>query len=388
MRDLEAYAQHGRNNPHHPDQMREHPYDFVSLPKTPKTVKAPGHDSYPSQLYSGVLTLVYRTLTPLHVGSGSFESSLTCGLTGSDQPVRGLVRRAGRPILPGSSWKGAVRARYEAITRSRLALAGEHHKLGVEKVPHPLQDPASRERKYQVKIQDTRVRALKARTVKHQDRPEDNRRQLQSLSPAESLFGAMGYRGRVHPGDGLIEAPSPGAPGAPLKIAPMESPSAHRLAKPGQAITGPRVTIEIREVEGRKFYYDGDVVTARTATSRGEAHPFTHELVDFVPAGSLITVEVHLEAVDLPELGALLVSAGYGPGAGILRFGGFKPAGLGKVELCETRPHLRQGAATHSWKRPAPVAVDLEQALGAAHQSLIDADALLELHTVTTLRRP
>ncbi|HBL31946.1 MAG TPA: hypothetical protein DD490_34420, partial [Acidobacteria bacterium] len=118
------------------------------------------------------------------------------------------------------------------------------------------------------------------------------------------------------------------------------------------------------------------------------AHPFTHELVDFVPAGSLVAVEVHLEAVDLAELGALLISAGYGPGAGILRFGGFKPAGLGKVELCETRTQLRQGAATRSWKRPAPVELDLEPALKAAHQTLIDADALLELHTVTTLRRP
>ncbi|HBL31947.1 MAG TPA: hypothetical protein DD490_34425, partial [Acidobacteria bacterium] len=265
MRDLEAYAQHGRNNPHHPDQLREHPYDFVSLPAAPKTVKAPGHDSYPSQLYSGILTLVYRTLTPLHVGSGSFESSQACGLGGKDQPVRGLVRRAGRPILPGSSWKGAVRARYEAITRSRLALAKDYHKLFPEKVPEPLRVDAKRT--HEVKVQDPRLRRLRAR---QKERSEEAREFLQSLSPAESLFGAMGYRGRVHPGDGFIKAPPTGAP---LEVAPMESPAAHRLAKPGQAGKGRGVSIEIREVEGRKFYYDGDVVTARTATSRGEAHP-------------------------------------------------------------------------------------------------------------------
>jgi CRISPR/Cas system CSM-associated protein Csm3 (group 7 of RAMP superfamily) len=386
MRDLEAYAQHGRNNPHHPDQMREHPYDFVSLPETPKTVKAPGHDSYHPQLYSGVLTLIYQILTPLHLGSGSFEGSQACGLLGKDQPVRGIMRRAGRAILPGSGWKGAVRARYEAITRSRLALAKDYHKQFPEKVPGPLRVHASRP--HEVRLQDPRLRALQARTVKHQDRPEDNRRQLQSLSPAESLFGAMGYRGRVHPGDGLIETPSPGEPGTPLQIAPMESPSAHRLAKPGQAVNGPGVSIEIREVEGRKFYYDGDIITARNTTSHGEVHAFTHELVDYVPAGSLITLEVHLEAVDLPELGALLISAGYGSEVGILRFGGFKPSGLGKVELCETRTQLRPGAATRSWKRPAPVALDLEQAIQAAQKMLIDPDALRELHTVTTMRRP
>jgi hypothetical protein len=386
MRDLEAYAQHGRNNPHHPDQMREHPYDFVSLPEAPKIVTAPGHDSYPPRLYSGVLTLIYRTVTPLHVGSGSFESSQACGLTvkkEDDQPVRGIVRRAGLPILPGSSWKGAVRARYEAITRSRLALAKDYHKLFPEKVPGPLRVDARRP--HEVRIQDPRLHALQARTVKHRDRPEDNRRQLQSLSPPESLFGAMGYRGRVHPGDGLIEAPPPGVP---LKIAPMESPAAHRLAQPGEAVNGRGVSIDIREVEGRKFYYDGEVVPARNATSHGEAHAFTHEVVDYVPMGSVITVEIHLEAVDLSELGALLISAGYGPGSGILRFGGFKPAGLGKVELCETRAHLRQGAATRSWKRPAPVVQDLDEALRVAKETLIDAEALQELHTVTTLKRP
>lgn len=386
MRDPEAYARHGRNNPHHPDQMREHPYDFVALPERPKLVTAPGHDAYPAQLYSGILALIYQTVTPLHIGSGSFESAQACGLDigkGSDQPVRGIVRRAGRPVLPGSSWKGAVRSRYETITQSRLALASDFHKLPVEKVPRALQENSRRERWYQVKIADPRVAALRARRVSHDRDPEENRRQLQRFSPAESLFGAMGYRGRVHPGDGLIESP---APGAPLSIAPMESPAAHRLAKPGEADTQGS-TIVIQEVEGRKLYYDGPVVHARRPAD-GDEQAYTHELIDYVPARSKITLEVHLESVDLAELGALLISAGHGLGAGILRFGGFKPAGLGKVGLSEVRADLRQGAATRSWKRPAPIVLDLEQALQAAHQKLIDADALRELDTITTLERP
>jgi CRISPR/Cas system CSM-associated protein Csm3 (group 7 of RAMP superfamily) len=384
MRDLEAYAEHKRNNPRSDEQMREHPYDFVSLPDRPKTVAAPGHDSYPPQRYSGILTLVYRTVMPLHVGSGSFESSAKCGLSGDDQPVRGIVRRDGLPILPGSSWKGAVRARFEAVTQSRLALARDFHKLPADKVPGPLQ--ANTRERHKVEIRDSRLSALKARIVKRQDDPEETRRQLRHLSPAESLFGAMGYRGRVHPGDGIIKAPPPGSP---LEVAPMESPAAHRLAQPGQAVKLPGATIEIRKVEGRKFYYDGDLLTARIMRE-GESHAFIQELVDYVPAGAEITLEVHLEAIDLAELGALLISAGYGSEVGILRFGGFKPAGLGKVELQEdkTQARLLQGTALRTWKRPLPTVLELDEALRAAHGSLIDANALRELHAVTTLRRP
>src|SRR5689334_22559536 len=169
MRDLEAYDREGRNNPRSPDQMREHPYDFVSLPNGPKTVIAPGHHKYPSHLYSGTLVLCYRTVTPLHVGSGVFESSTECGLAGPEQPVRGMARRDGRPILPGSGWKGAVRARYEAITGSRLALAKDSHRLKDEKTPRALK--AERfNREYEVKIRDPRLTRLRSVMVRN---PED-----------------------------------------------------------------------------------------------------------------------------------------------------------------------------------------------------------------------
>jgi CRISPR/Cas system CSM-associated protein Csm3 (group 7 of RAMP superfamily) len=374
MRNLDAYREEGRNNPRDPDQMREHPYDFVSLPDAPKRVTAPGHDTYPLNLYSGTLVLRYRTETPLHVGSGAFESSLECGLSGPDQPVRGITRREGRPVFPGSSWKGAVRARYEAVTRSRLALAKDFYRLKNDKTPQALKSKDYCP-EYEVRISDRRIKALQAVKVKEGAH-------LRTLSPAESLFGAMGYRGRVHPADGLITGPPAGKP---LRVAPMESPSPHRLAQAGKALNRGRI-IEIQAVEGRKFYYDGDLVSGRAPRDNNKG-PLVHEFIDSVPKDSEIRLEIHLESVSLAELGVLLICSGHGGEAGIVRFGGFKSVGLGKVELVSAEARLHQGTSTRTWKRSVPAPLDLGEAVDAAHQ-LIDPVALAELKAVTTLRRP
>ncbi len=372
MRDLDAYREEGRNSPRDPEQMRDHPYDFVSLPDLPKKVTAPGHDVYPQHLYSGTLVLCYRTETPLHVGSGAFESSLECGLSGPDQPVRGIVRREGLPVFPGSSWKGAVRARYEAVTRSRLALAKDFYKLKSDKTPQALKSQ-DRPNEYEVRIGDPRLKSLRAVMVKE-------KAHLRTLSPAESLFGAMGYRGRVHPADGIITGPPAGRP---LQVAPMESPSPHRLAQPGAASSQGRI-IAIQAVEGRKFYYDGDLVTDR----KRDNGPLVFEFVDSVPKGSEVRLEVHLEAVSLAELGALLLCSGQGGEVGIVRFGGFKSVGLGKVELMSAEARLHTGRNTRSWKPSAAPLVNLAEAVRVAHQSLIDRVPLAELRAITTLRRP
>ncbi len=46
MRDRDAYQRHGRNDPLAPEQLREHPYDFVSLPDKPAAGEAVGHHRY------------------------------------------------------------------------------------------------------------------------------------------------------------------------------------------------------------------------------------------------------------------------------------------------------------------------------------------------------
>lgn len=388
MRDRERYAKHGRNDPLSPQQLEEHPYDFVSLPASPRPGQAVGHDCFPADRLTGSLTLVYETMTPLHVGSGVFETAAQCGLTGGNKPVRGMVRRLGKPVLPGSGWKGVVRSRFEAITRSRLGVRSRGGRVEARKLPAELRPIGGGPGKTEVVITDQRIEEeLYPMTVKRGFRETDDevRAQLAKLSPAEALFGAMGYRGRVHLSDALIEGP---AATEPLPVPPLESPAAHRLAKPGTAQKAGRGSVVISEVEGRKFYYDGPLLHART-TKGDEAWRPVEELIDSVPAGCTITVTVQVESVTDAELGALLVSAGYGEDVGIVRFGGFKPAGLGKVRLTKVTGEVRRGLSWRSWRRPPGEPVDPAQAVAAAYKKgLLDAAALAELHEVTTRLRP
>jgi CRISPR/Cas system CSM-associated protein Csm3 (group 7 of RAMP superfamily) len=390
MRKREDYLREGRNDPLSPQQLREHPYDFVALPSSARRVpEVVAHDRYSDRRLSGTLTLVYTTTAPLHIGSGVFEQASDCGLAGGAMPVRGITRSRGRPVLPGSGWKGAVRSRFEAITRSRLAVVGTFGREPGFKVPEVLR---SRDAQHRLSITDRRVteelRPLGVVRRDHLDvKPDRVTMRRNPLSPAESLFGCMGYRGRVHPNDGVIEGP---AAAEPLAVAPLDSPVMHRLATPGSIHKSGSGSLTISEVEGRKQYYDGDVVAARQIEGRSRGGAPT-EYIDHVPAGSTITIEIHLESLSLAELGALLVSAGYGSDTdtGILRFGGYKPVGLGAVQLRSATTQLWPGIATRSWRRPAPVVVDLDQGVATAQQEeLLDRQALAELHAVTTRRRP
>lgn len=369
MRDRQAYLDAGRSDPDSQEQRRQHPYDFVSLPDKPSLWPAVGHDGYPSDRLSGTLTLRYRTQSPLHIGSGIFETSRECGLEGKDQPVRGIVRKLGKPILPGSSWKGSVRSVFEAITRSRLQIASTQGREKAFKLPQAI----SGGQDAQIRIRDSRVNQLRALEVRKNNLPP-------RLSAAESLFGCLGYRGRVHPTDGAVDG---GQTRSILQVQPLESPALHRLATPTGVQWRPGA-IDITRVEGRKFYYDGPIVHRRHAG--GGLGSF--EPIDSIAPESRITIEIHLESVTLSELGALLLSAGYGNEIGILRFGGYKPAGLGEVRLEEATALLSQGPGARTWRRSTSQ-VDLDGAVQKSREaSLIDEKALDELREITTRQRP
>jgi RAMP superfamily protein len=375
MRDPEQYKKHGRKNPLSPDQRQEHPYDFVSLPQGPARGQAVGHDRFLANRLTGRLTLVYKALSPLHVGSGVFETAAQCGLAGADTPVRGIARKLGVPVLPGSGWKGIVRARFEAITRSNLGTRTRLSKVDAWKLPSELRTGAE---KIEVRLTDPRLAGL--RPIGQVRDGND----LAALSPADAVFGALGYRGRIHPADGVIEGPTAREP---LPVPPLEGPAAHRLAKPGAAHNTEDGRVEISEVEGRKFYYDGPLLQSRPKKGEEDWRP-VQELIDSVPAGCTITIDVQVESLTEAELGALLVSAGWGDDVGIVRFGGYKPAGLGKVRLVAVTGEVRRGTSTRHWRRPAGEAVDPARlAEIARREGLIDPAALAELHAVTARLR-
>lgn len=92
------------------------PYTLVDLPMG-STIerRAPvGHEQARSDLFSGRLRIAIEALTPVHVASGLLE------LTGDARRplMREIVRVDGVPVIPGSSFKGCVRAVVEAISAS------------------------------------------------------------------------------------------------------------------------------------------------------------------------------------------------------------------------------------------------------------------------------
>src|SRR5579871_5267484 len=101
------------NNPDgHQELPRRKPYSFVQLPETALERGAPiGHDRYSKARRTGRVEGVLKVLSPLHVASGMIETQ-----TGRYPLVKAHFRSAGRPTIPGSSLKGAIRSIVEAIS--------------------------------------------------------------------------------------------------------------------------------------------------------------------------------------------------------------------------------------------------------------------------------
>ncbi len=124
----------------------------IEVHRAGRNAEAVGHHRLEGELRSGALELAIETLAPLHVGSGGF------GLF-RDELVKEVMRRGGRPVVPGSSIKGTCRQTYEVLTDSTSPF----------------------------------------------DRGESfNRRRRSLLSPAGALFGALGYEGRVSFSDAAL----------------------------------------------------------------------------------------------------------------------------------------------------------------------------------------
>ncbi|MDR2938882.1 MAG: TIGR03986 family CRISPR-associated RAMP protein [Clostridiales bacterium] len=121
------------------------PYNFISLPdKCNKNVDAATNLKKPT--YSGTIFCKLETLTPLFIPNTTTEkafpfSNTTTKNNGSKKTTTGkaydffsyedmsesgdYTNRYARPIIPGSSIRGAVRSAYEAVTNSCLSTCGD-----------------------------------------------------------------------------------------------------------------------------------------------------------------------------------------------------------------------------------------------------------------------
>lgn len=145
-------------------------YGFTPLPDAPRRVARPQarFDRRLPGLLFGRATLTYVCDQPVHVGAGH-------KVVVDGNPVRVQAGRGTDPVVPGSSWKGVVRTRFEAMTRSCLLMDSKAQG-------------------------STRDQFSACQLSGHPEEPV--------LCPACALFGAMNRRSRVSFGDLVADRPT------------------------------------------------------------------------------------------------------------------------------------------------------------------------------------
>lgn len=115
------------------DLVRRTPYRFVTLGDT--VTPAPGQTRQAwnflpvSGGVSGSITCEWEFETPVLVGQQN-------GIDDVSRPMTLLHERD--YVIPGATWRGAVRAAMEIVTRARLSKINAHHTYGVRDFSHPL----------------------------------------------------------------------------------------------------------------------------------------------------------------------------------------------------------------------------------------------------------
>lgn len=249
------------------------PFGKVVITRDKARNKIIRHDRFMRDSYTGKMDCVLTARTPLHVGSGVYELV-------NDNPVRGLITADGKVIVPGTSLKGVIRSIAEAISDSCLRIVRDDIKKNLS-------------------VPGARPCDLSASEKGH----------APHLCVCCSIFGALGYQGRVSFTDARlkggtaihsIQSPYP----------PRDSARFYKDAK--------------RRFNGRKFYYHGLPVNV----PRGEPY-------QVITPNSELEFTAHFENLTAPEFCLLLVAMGILDDI-IIKLGGAKQAMLGSVEIIPT----------------------------------------------------
>lgn len=255
------------------------PFGKVVVNRSKAAFEAREHDSFHSNSYSGTLTCALTVLTPVHIGSGIYE------LDETENPVRGQITVGGKAFVPGSSLKGAIRSIAEAVSDSCFRItrsdAGRNLSVtGAQACPLVMTGKPAR------------------------------------LCVCCSIFGALGYQGRVSFTDARLVR---GATATHRIQSPYPPRDSARQYKDAQ-----------RRFNGRKFYYHGQPVEAQ----RGEPYQVVVKNSEFEFAMSF-------ESLSDAELCLLLVAMGIFDDI-VIKVGGGKQAMLGSVEIVPSRLELQR----------------------------------------------
>ncbi len=233
------------------------------------------HDRRIAGTFSGTIELTFRAEQPVHVGSG-FKA-----LRG-----KGIVRRAatvcGAPVVPGSSLKGVLRSRYEAITKSCAGqLPGDGR---TRSQSHP---------DVQQAVFTSKVRRNPA---------FEDECTVAKACPACALFGLMSKRSRISVSDFMADED--------LTIASIPAqfgPKAQHLGKCTVTENQGKKRFEVYELKGRKF-----------ACEQGPVAPDAKwQDVEAIPVGAFLRGTLRVLNLRPEELGGLLAAIGKEPASAL-----------------------------------------------------------------------
>lgn len=259
-------------------------FDFIEFPANlPTREQLIGHDRLHPDRYHGSLSLKLIALTPVFISAGITAMGRDVGE--ASVPLLKVMgqNREGHPILQGTSIKGCIRSVYETITNSAL---------GVEK-----------------KIKKKPEHMSAEERIFFDRKPQRGRRNG-SLTPAELVFGAMGFQGLVSIADAVGDRP--------LELGhlpPMFEPNAGR---------------------GRKFYRHQDsTATAPSASDIYQPEPDKPPSpIQQAPQGTAFATTLRFSNLSLAQLGALLMALGQDADHRFaLKLGAGKGKGLGSMAV-------------------------------------------------------
>jgi len=306
-------------------------YRFVALPEGVRRVMRPEavHDRRVPGTFSGALDVTFRSEQPVHVGSG-FKS-----LHG-EVVVRGGAQVQGAPGVPGSSLKGVLRSRFEAITASCAGPAPSGGKV--------------RSQTYDVH------QASFTGNVRNKDAFRACTGNL--LCAACALFGRMSQRSRVAVAD------FSSASTFVIETMPQQfGPNAHHLGDFRVVVDGDRgKRFEVSTLKGRKF-----------AVGRGPVAPDARrQRVEAIPTGTLLRGVIRVFNLRPDELGGLLAVLGSAP-ASALKIGAGKGQGFGRITLHDLAFRLHD----HTRAAVTPGTAALKHAFEACPDRLPQGEAAM-----------
>ena len=289
-------------------------YAFVPIPDAPhRSTSQPVYMTLDRRLpnhWFGFMNLTLYTHQPLHIGSGYKR------VGNDDRAVRAAVRSRTRLAVPGSSFKGLVRARFEAMTKSCAHWAPKNGSLVSQSRPD----------------------------IRHGHVSEDAKQHrlftpcsYQNVCPACALFGFQAKKDAMQSRVAFEDLLCPEDTHPQLAMAEAQwGPRIHHLG-PARVSTNNRgdPSFELMGFHGRKF-------AVGSSTRDPEA---SQQTVEVIPEGTELSGRVRLFNVTDAELGGLLAATGIHP-KGMLKLGGMKAQGFGQVVVTAMfdglRDHLRR----------------------------------------------